>query len=81
VPDGLLLMSKLDGFQTLVALRGQRETQDLPVIMVTGNHGEDDIVRGFQLGADDYIVKPFNARELVVRVDRAVCNAEASAAH
>lgn len=83
-PDVVLLdvkMPKLDGFDTLVALRGQTETQDLPVIMVTGNHGEDDIVRGFQLGADDYIAKPFNARELVVRVDRAVRKAEATAAH
>ena len=61
-PNVVLLdvkMPKLDGFDTLMALRGRPETQDLPVIMVTGNHGEHDIVRGFQLGADDYIVKPF----------------------
>ena len=70
-PNVVLLdvkMPKLDGFDTLMALRGRPETQDLPVIMVTGNHGEHDIVRGFQLGADDYIVSLFNARELVVRV-------------
>ena len=83
-PDVVLLdvkMPKLDGFDTLMALRGRPETQDLPVIMVTGNHGEHDIVRGFQLGADDYIVKPFNARELVVRVDRAVRRSETKAIH
>ena len=83
-PDVVLLdvkMPKLDGFDTLVALRGQPETENLPVIMVTGNRGEEDIVRGFELGADDYIVKPFNARELVVRVDRALRSAEARALH
>jgi DNA-binding response OmpR family regulator len=47
--------------------------------MVTGDKSENDIVRGFQLGADDYIVKPFNARELIARVDRAVRKAEAKA--
>ena len=78
-PDVVLLdvaMPRLNGFDALVALRRQPETHDLPVIMVTGGKSEEDIVRGFQLGADDYIVKPFNARELVVRVDRAVRKAE-----
>jgi CheY-like chemotaxis protein len=78
-PDVLLLdvnMPALSGFDTLVALRAHPATQDLPVIMVTGNRAEGDIVRGFELGANDYIVKPFNARELVARVDRAVRQAE-----
>lgn len=78
-PDVVLLdvnMPALGGFDTLMALRGHSATQDLPVIMVTGKRGEGDIVRGFELGADDYIIKPFNARELVVRVDRAVRSTE-----
>src|SRR5579863_532438 len=82
-PDVVLLdvsMPRLDGFEALAALRAQPETQHLPVIMVTGNKNENDIVRGFQLGADDYIAKPFNARELIARVDRAVRNAEIKAA-
>ena len=38
--------------------------------MVTADQNENDIVRGFELGADDYITKPFNAREMVARVER-----------
>lgn len=78
-PDVVLLdvlMPQLGGFDTLAALRRMPEMQDLPVIMLTGCSHENDIVRGFQLGAADYIVKPFNARELIARVDRIVCNAE-----
>lgn len=81
-PDVALLdvaMPMLNGFETLAALRREPEMKDLPVIMVTGDKSENDIVRGFQLGADDYIVKPFNARELIARVDRAVRKAEAKA--
>jgi CheY-like chemotaxis protein len=78
-PDIVLLdleMPRLDGFDTLAALRKEPETQHLPVIMVTGCNTEKDVERGFRLGADDYIVKPFNARELIARVDRAVRSAE-----
>jgi CheY-like chemotaxis protein len=79
-PDVVLLdvaMPKLDGFGTLAALRKMPETQGVPVIIVTGTaQGENDIVRGLQLGAQDYIHKPFNSREMVARVDRVLRNAE-----
>lgn len=56
-----------DGFAILDELRRSRPT--LPVIMVTARGGEDDRVRGLVNGADDYIIKPFSARELLARVE------------
>ena len=79
-PDIVLLdvaMPRLNGFETLAALRAQPETRGLPIIMLTGEKSENEIVRGFELGAEDYIVKPFNARELVARVDRVLRNTDA----
>ncbi len=67
-PDLILLdimMPNMDGFQFLTHLRKQSST---PVIMITARDKETDIVHGFELGADDYIVKPFKLRELLVRV-------------
>jgi two-component system KDP operon response regulator KdpE len=68
LPDLVILdvmMPDLDGFETLRLLR---ETSDVPVIMLTVRSEEDDIVRGLGLGADDYVTKPFNPRELSSRV-------------
>ncbi len=56
-----------DGFSILDDLRRARPT--LPVIMVTARGGEDDRVRGLVSGADDYVIKPFSARELLARVE------------
>lgn len=56
-----------DGFSILDDLRQARPT--LPVIMVTARGGEDDRVRGLVNGADDYVIKPFSARELLARVE------------
>jgi DNA-binding response OmpR family regulator len=68
LPDMVLLdvmMPKLDGFETLEMLR---EVSSVPVIMLTVQADEEDKVRGLELGADDYVTKPFGARELVSRV-------------
>jgi two-component system KDP operon response regulator KdpE len=68
LPDLVLLdvgMPELDGFETLQLLR---EVSDVPVIMLTVRSDEDDIIRGLELGADDYITKPFRARELSSRI-------------
>ncbi len=62
-----LLMPKLNGFEVLDELR--RTKPSLPVIILTARGSEDDRVRGLRSGADDYIVKPFSARELLARVD------------
>ncbi len=56
-----------DGFTVLADLRAARP--QLPVIMLTARGDEDDRVRGLSLGADDYVVKPFSARELLARVE------------
>jgi two-component system KDP operon response regulator KdpE len=60
-----VMMPQLDGFETLRMLR---EFSNVPVIMLTAKDDEDDKVRGLELGADDYITKPFGVRELVSRV-------------
>ncbi|MDP6585611.1 MAG: response regulator transcription factor [Anaerolineales bacterium] len=68
LPDLVILdvmMPKMDGFETLAVLR---ENSNVPVIMLTARGEEDDRVRGLELGADDYITKPFSPRELVGRV-------------
>ncbi|MEX1248539.1 MAG: response regulator transcription factor [Anaerolineales bacterium] len=68
LPDLILLdvmLPDLDGFQVLKMIR---ENHDLPVIMLTAKTEEDDRVRGLELGADDYVTKPFSPRELVSRV-------------
>jgi DNA-binding response OmpR family regulator len=68
LPDLILLdvmMPDLDGFETLELIR---EISNVPIIMLTAKGEEDDRVRGLELGADDYITKPFSPRELVSRV-------------
>lgn len=68
MPDLVLLdvmMPEMDGFETL---RMIRETSNVPIIMLTVRDSEDDKVRGLDLGADDYVTKPFSPRELVSRV-------------
>jgi two-component system KDP operon response regulator KdpE len=67
-PDLILLdvmMPDIDGFEVLETIR---EVSSVPVIMLTAKGEENDRVRGLELGADDYITKPFSPRELVSRV-------------
>jgi two-component system KDP operon response regulator KdpE len=77
LPDLILLdvmMPELDGFETL---RLVREISSVPIIMLTAKGEEDDRVRGLELGADDYITKPFSPRELVSRVRAVLRRTEA----
>ncbi len=60
-----VMMPDIDGFEVLKKIR---EASSIPVIMLTAKGEEDDRVRGLELGADDYITKPFSPRELVSRV-------------
>jgi DNA-binding response OmpR family regulator len=62
-----LLLPRRDGLDVLADLRRSRPT--LPVIILTARGTEDDRVRGLKMGADDYVVKPFSARELLARVE------------
>jgi len=70
-PDLILtdvMMPRLDGFGLLERLRSGAETRDVPVIMLSARAGEESRVQGMEAGADDYLVKPFSARELLARV-------------
>src|SRR5919108_429843 len=62
-----LLLPKKDGLEVLAELRRVCPTR--PVIILTARGGEEDRVRGLKMGADDYVVKPFSARELLARVE------------
>ena len=71
LPDVILLdvmIPQLNGWEVCRRLKSEGETKGIPVIMVTGRVEEGDKVLGFELGADDYVTKPFSPRELVARV-------------
>ena len=61
-----IMMPELDGFS---ACREIRKTSDTPVIMLSARGEEYDRIHGFELGIDDYVIKPFSPRELMMRVD------------
>jgi DNA-binding response OmpR family regulator len=70
-PDLLILdlnLPVLDGVEVCRILRSRTETRQLPIIIVTARGSEDDRVSGLELGADDYVTKPFSLRELTARV-------------
>jgi signal transduction histidine kinase len=73
------MMPGLDGFGLLRALKGDPRTAAVPVILLSARAGEEATVEGLEAGADDYLVKPFGARELVARVEGAVKAAQAKA--
>jgi len=67
-PDMLVLdvmMPGMDGFQVLESIRGNPDTAKVPVLMLTARDQHSDIMRGYQMGATSYLVKPFNLDELV----------------
>jgi PAS domain S-box-containing protein len=71
-PDLVLtdvMMPKLGGFELLRALREDPQLRDLPVIVLSARAGEEARVEGLDAGADDYLTKPFSARELIARVN------------
>ncbi|MFQ4146158.1 PAS domain S-box protein [Chlorogloeopsis sp. ULAP02] len=72
LPDLVLtdvMMPGLDGFELLRELRGKPQTQELPIILLSARAGEESRIEGLQAGADDYLTKPFSARELLARVE------------
>lgn len=72
IQPGLILldinMPGIDGFEVCRMLKREEETRDIPVIFVTSVDSGDEKVKGFQAGADDYVVKPFCSQELQARV-------------
>jgi len=67
-PDLVVLDLGLPGMAGEEVCRRIRATSDVPIIMLTAKDGEEDLVKGLQLGADDYLTKPFSPRELTARV-------------
>jgi len=70
-PDLILLdcmMPELDGFEVAAALKANPETQDIPIIFLTARGRVEDKIRGLELGADDYLIKPVRREEMLARV-------------
>jgi DNA-binding response OmpR family regulator len=67
-PDLLLLDLMLPGLNGMEVCRQIRKTSEVPIIMLTAKEGEIDRILGLELGADDYVVKPFSMRELLARI-------------
>ena len=70
-PDLIVLdwmLPELSGIEVLKEIRRHPDTRMVPVIMLTARHDEIDRVLGLELGADDYVTKPFSARELILRI-------------
>jgi DNA-binding response OmpR family regulator len=80
-PDLLLLdimLPKVNGYEICRAIRAKQ--LEMPIIMLTAKGQEEDIVRGLELGADDYVTKPFSPKELVARVRAVLRRSTATAA-
>src|SRR5947209_5144793 len=75
-----VMMPKLDGWALVRALRSRPELALVPVIFLTALGGEEDRIRGFRLGADDYLPKPFRFEELDLRVANALKKAQTTRA-
>jgi two-component system phosphate regulon response regulator PhoB/two-component system alkaline phosphatase synthesis response regulator PhoP len=63
-----LMLPDIDGFEVCKFLRSRQEYKDIPIIMLTARSEEADKVTGLEIGADDYITKPFSPREMIARV-------------
>mgnify|MGYP006277801967 CR=1 FL=1 len=71
LPDAVvldLMLPDVDGYEVLKTLREDEATREIPVLLLTARKEEEERIRGFEHGADDYVTKPFSARELVLRV-------------
>ena len=64
-----IMMPKLDGYETCKILKGDPATRDIPVILLSAKGRNIDQKIGFEVGADDYITKPFSPRKLVERIN------------
>ncbi|HEX7793393.1 MAG TPA: PAS domain-containing protein, partial [Vicinamibacterales bacterium] len=64
-----VMMPEMDGFELLMALREEPSTRSVPVILLSARAGEEATLKGLAAGADDYLIKPFSAKDLLARVD------------
>lgn len=67
-----LMLPKLDGISVCKQLRENKNSYNVPIIMLTAKGGEEDVIRGLESGADDYITKPFSPKILIARVKAAL---------
>ncbi len=65
-----LIMPYRDGYNLIKVLKKEQKLKDIPVVILSMKDKEEDIVKGLEEGADDYIIKPFNALELVTRIKK-----------
>jgi two-component system alkaline phosphatase synthesis response regulator PhoP len=72
-----IMMPKLDGYETCKILKAGEDTKNIPVILLSAKGRNVDQKIGFEVGADDYITKPFNSGELMARINRIMRKAEA----
>lgn len=82
LPDMIILdirLPDIDGFEVARRLRNNRRTKDVPIIFLTEKRGRKDRLHGLELGADDYITKPFDVQELRLRVRNALRRSAPSA--
>jgi signal transduction histidine kinase len=75
-----VMMPRLDGFGLLRALREDQATAQIPIMLLSARAGEEASAEGLRAGADDYIIKPFSARELIARVEARLAQARVRAA-
>ncbi|MEO6245275.1 MAG: response regulator, partial [Opitutaceae bacterium] len=73
-----LMLPEVDGLEVCKVLRRDPGTAAIPIIMLTARAGEMDRVLGLELGADDYVTKPFSPRELVLRIKKLLARVKAS---
>jgi DNA-binding response OmpR family regulator len=69
-----LMLPRVPGLEICKRLKDDVTTQHIPVIMLTAKSNDMDKVAGLRLGADDYVTKPFNPRELILRINRSLLN-------
>jgi len=63
-----VMMPQVNGFEVVRELRGDSSTEGIPILMLTASVQDKDIAKGFEIGADDYLRKPFKTNELLERV-------------
>jgi DNA-binding response OmpR family regulator len=73
-----LMLPRLDGTEVCKRLKGDERLRDIPIIMLTAKAEESDKIKGLETGADDYVTKPFSAKELMARVKAHIRRREGS---
>ena len=65
-----VMMPRMNGFQLVQHVRDDGNLSEIPIVMLTGRGTESDVVRGLEIGASDYLTKPFSSQELIAHVER-----------